>query len=50
MEKLSDREYCSKLNLVEFSSLLVQAGFSQKAVREAANKHGWQRLEHGLPV
>jgi hypothetical protein len=49
-ERLNDSEYCGRLTMVQFRDLLLEAGYSQEAVRKAANQRGWDRLCAGVTM
>ena len=46
-EVLHDPDLCGRLGMVEFRRLLLRAGYQVEAVRQAALRHGWDRLSAG---
>lgn len=46
-ERLNDVSYSSSLNMGQFHSLLLQAGYSEEVAEKAAKERGWERLSAG---
>lgn len=46
-ELAQDAQYVSRLGYEAYRDLLIRAGFSEKTVREASKRHGWNRLSAG---
>jgi hypothetical protein len=49
-ERLQDSSYCSQLNMGEFESLLLKAGYSPEVAHEAAMRRGIERLNAGVTM
>lgn len=47
-EKLNDSDYCSKLDMIQFYNLLLEAGYSQEVAQKGASQRGWERLCAGV--
>ncbi len=47
-EKLNNPEYCGRLTMGEFHTLLIEAGYNEEVAQKAANQRGWERLNAGV--
>lgn len=47
-ELLNTPDYCGRLTMLKFHELLLEAGYSAEAAREAARQRGWDRMCAGL--
>ncbi len=47
-ERLNDPNYCGRLNMGEFHTLLLEAGYSEQVAQKAASQRGWDRLSAGV--